>query len=88
MVWILGLSSAMALVGLVVVLLEAFGRQCWALLTAAAAAAPLVVRGEGLTVGSHGEAVLAAVAIGLLASCWTLRRFLDDPHRSLVLAAL
>lgn len=86
--WILGLSGAMALVGLLVVLLEAFGRQLWALLTAALTTAPLVLQGHVHTVGSHGEAVLSAVVIGVLASCWTLLRFLDDPHRSLVLATL
>jgi hypothetical protein len=88
MAWILGLSSAMGLVSLVVVLLEAFGRQLWALLTAALATAPLVLHGHGLNIGTHGQAVVAAVCIGLLASCWTLLRFLDDPHRSLVVATL
>jgi hypothetical protein len=88
MAWILGLSSAMGLVGLVVVLLEAFGRQLWAILTAALATAPLLLRTNGLDLGSHGGAVLAAVCIGLLASGWTLLRFLDDPHRSLVVATL
>jgi hypothetical protein len=88
MAWILGLSSAMGLVGLIVVLLEAFGRQLWAILTAALATTPLVLHGHGLNVGTHGEAVLAAVCVGLLASCWTLLRFLDDPHRSLVVATL
>jgi hypothetical protein len=85
---LLATTSGMALIGLLVALLEAFGRQGWALLTAAVASAPLVLRWQGIAIGSHGETVMASVLIGVLVGAWTVRRFLEDPHRSLVVATL
>lgn len=85
---LLATTSGMALIGLLVALLEAFGRQGWALSTAALASAPLVLRWQGIAIGSHGETVLASVLIGVLVGAWTVRRFLEDPHRSLVVATL
>ncbi|HEY8201887.1 MAG TPA: hypothetical protein VII47_11085 [Actinomycetota bacterium] len=85
---LLAACSGMALIGLLVALLEAFGRQGWALTTAVLAAAPLVLHELGLGLGSRGASVGASVLVGLVVSAWTIRYFLEDPHRSLVVAAL
>jgi hypothetical protein len=85
---LLGACSGMALIGLLVALLEAFGRQGWALTTAALAAAPLVLHELGLGLGSRGASVGVSVLVGLLVSAWTVRYFLEDPHRTLVVSAL
>jgi hypothetical protein len=85
---LLATASGMGLTGLLVALLEAFGRQGWALSTAALTAAPLLLRAQGIVFGTHGQTVLASVLMGLLVSVWTVRYFLEDPHRSLVVATL
>jgi hypothetical protein len=86
--WLIAATSGMGLVGLLVALLEAFGRQGWALATAVLASAPLVLRWQGIAFGTHGATVLASVLIGVLVSAWTVHHFLQDPHRSLVVATL
>ena len=85
---LLAACSGMALIGLLVALLEAFGRQGWALTTAALAAAPLALHQLGLGLGSRGATVGVSVLVGLLVSAWTVRYFLEDPHRTLVVANL
>jgi hypothetical protein len=80
--------SGMALIGLLVALLEAFGRQGWALATAVLAGAPLVLHELGIGLVSWGAGVGASVLIGVVVSAWTVRYFLEDPHRSLVVATL
>ena len=85
---LLAACSGLALIGLLVALLEAFGHQGWALSTAVLAAAPLVLHELGAGLASRGASVAASILVGLLVSAWTVRYFLEDPHRSLVVAAL
>lgn len=85
---LLGVTSGLALVSLLVSLQEAFGRQGWAVLTAAMATAPLLLHSQGIGPWTQGEAVLASVVVGLAVFVWTVHCFLEDPNRSLVVAAL
>jgi hypothetical protein len=87
-VTLLGVTSGLALVSLLVSLLEAFGRQGWAVLTAAMASAPLLLHAQGIGLRTQGEAVVASVVIGLAVFAWTVHYFLEDPNRSLVVAGL